>query len=244
MVELEHNGKVSARKLHKWLEAKQDFTTWWKYKVEQADLVENKDFNSHKYVEVRKEGNRSVKRTFQDYHLTKESALDLCMMEGTKRGKQVRDLLRENFEQRQDGKLIAIDEIAELSKYVALMFYDKPRKMALDKHFVTHNDKYTFHSNRARILGYDTKTLTIELAKINKKYKNQEIALMNLDKYELIRKAVIDLFVGLGKSEKYATNLGEAAKAIAKESGHTFGIWDDKMFRVTPSVKKNIQLIN
>lgn len=82
MVELEGNNKVSARKLHKWLESKKDFTTWWKYKIDQADLKERIDFNFHKFVEVQKEGNRSVKRTFQDYHLTKDSALDLCMMEG------------------------------------------------------------------------------------------------------------------------------------------------------------------
>jgi hypothetical protein len=50
--------------------------------------------------------------------------------------------------------------------------------------------------------------------------------LFKLDKYEIIRMAVIDLFVALGKPKEYAKDMGDLAKAFAREM--KVEIWDDR----------------
>jgi hypothetical protein len=47
-----------------------------------------------------------------------------------------------------------------------------------------------------------------------------------VDKYEMVRTAVVDLFMSLGKSADYARSLGDLAKAFAKEMN--VEIFDDR----------------
>ena len=43
---------INARELHKWLESKQDFSTWIKRRIKQCNFIENVDFVSlHQKVE-------------------------------------------------------------------------------------------------------------------------------------------------------------------------------------------------
>ena len=56
--------------------------------------------------------------------------------------------------------------------------------------------------------------------------KSQRQMLMQVDKYEMVRTAVIDLFMGLGKPEQYAQSLGNLAKAFARELN--VEIFDDR----------------
>ena len=65
MIELESNGMVSARKLHKWLGSKRKFINWWEHKVESAFLKKSHDYIvGNKFV-------TSFNRSYDDYHLTK-----------------------------------------------------------------------------------------------------------------------------------------------------------------------------
>lgn len=81
---------------------------------------------------------------------------------------------------------------------------------------------------RANLLGYSTNDLKKALKSAGQKVagKSQRQMLMNLDKYEMVRTAVIDLFMALGKSEAYAKNIGDLAKAFAKEMN--VEIFDDR----------------
>ena len=70
----------------------------------------------------------------------------------------------------------------------------------------------------------------------------QRQMLMQVDKYEMVRTAVIDLFMALGKTERYAKNLGNLAKAFARELN--VEIFDD---RDTPPAfipRLNPELVN
>jgi len=49
------------------------------------------------------------------------------------------------------------------------------------------------------------------------KGKNMRQMLIKTDKYEMIRMAVIDLFLALGNSEGYAKDMGDLAKIFANE---------------------------
>ena len=84
----ENNGKraVSARELHKFLESKQDFSTWIKNRIEKYDLVENVDYEVfHNFME-----NPNGGRPLIEYALTIEAAKELSMVEGNERGKMAR----------------------------------------------------------------------------------------------------------------------------------------------------------
>jgi phage anti-repressor protein len=81
---------------------------------------------------------------------------------------------------------------------------------------------------RSRLLGYSPDELRQKAEKSGKpaKGKSQRQLLMALDKYEMVRTAVIDLFMGMGKSERYARNLGDLAKIFARELN--VDIFDDR----------------
>ena len=81
---------------------------------------------------------------------------------------------------------------------------------------------------RAELLGYSTEKLREAMQQLGKKAegKSQRQMLMQVDKYEMVRTAVIDLFMGLGKPEQYAQSLGNLAKAFARELN--VEIFDDR----------------
>jgi hypothetical protein len=75
--------------------------------------------------------------------------------------------------------------------------------------------------------------------------KSTRKLLMKTDKYEMIRTGVIDLFMALGKSDRFARNLGDLAKLFAKEL-HV-DIFDDRgtmpVFapQVNPEIVKQVK---
>ncbi len=70
---------------------------------------------------------------------------------------------------------------------------------------------------RAKIFGYTAKQLKSALKELGVKYQSQRQALMRLDKYELIRIGVTEMFIVMGKSHAYAKNVGNIAKDIAMQ---------------------------
>lgn len=81
---------------------------------------------------------------------------------------------------------------------------------------------------RAEILGYSVDMLRERLRVSGEKVagKNRKALLLRMDKYEIIRTAVIDLFMAMGKSESYARILGDLAKTFAQEMN--VEIYDDR----------------
>lgn len=80
---------VSARELYDFLGVQAQFTDWCKRMFEYG-FEENKDFNLHKFEEVRKEGNRMVKREIVDYVLTIDTAKEISMLQRSEKGKAAR----------------------------------------------------------------------------------------------------------------------------------------------------------
>jgi len=72
---------------------------------------------------------------------------------------------------------------------------------------------------RAGLLGYSVETLQAKMTEIGQAYKGKNLRqmLLKVDKYEVVRMAVVELFVALGNSEDYARNMGDLAKVFAKE---------------------------
>lgn len=84
----ENNGKkaVNARALHSFLEAKRDFSTWIKDRIDKYDFVENQDFVVFpNFGENPKGGRPQI-----EYALSIGMAKELSMVEGNEKGKQAR----------------------------------------------------------------------------------------------------------------------------------------------------------
>jgi anti-repressor protein len=85
----EQNGKkaVNARELHAFLESRQDFSNWIKYRIVQYDFVENVDYVLlDKFIEQKGRGGHNR----VEYALTVNMAKELSMVEGNEKGKQAR----------------------------------------------------------------------------------------------------------------------------------------------------------
>lgn len=77
---------VNARELHKFLESRQDFSTWIKSRVEQYGFEENVDYLIHKFMEQLPSGAKQK----IDYHITIDMAKELAMVERNDKGREVR----------------------------------------------------------------------------------------------------------------------------------------------------------
>ena len=80
----EENGEqlVSARELHEFLESKQEFTNWFKNRIEKYGFLENEDFMTI----LSKSGGRPQ----TNYILKIDMAKELSMVEGNEKGSQAR----------------------------------------------------------------------------------------------------------------------------------------------------------
>lgn len=81
---------------------------------------------------------------------------------------------------------------------------------------------------RAEVLGYSAEELRDKLRRKGKRVsgKTQRQMLATIDKYELIRAGIIDLFMSMGKTATYARNMGDVAKTLAKEM--SIDVCDDR----------------
>ena len=80
---------VSARDLHDALEVKTAFKDWFPRMCEYG-FNEGADFNMLKNERVQFEGNREVKRELTDYQISIDMAKEICMIQRTEKGKEVR----------------------------------------------------------------------------------------------------------------------------------------------------------
>ena len=84
----EQDGKraVNARDLHAFLESKQEFATWIKFRIQQYDFVENEDYV--RLTNLSSEGRGGQNKV--EYALTLNMAKELSMVEGNAKGKEAR----------------------------------------------------------------------------------------------------------------------------------------------------------
>lgn len=83
MVEIKENGKVSARKLHDFLDSKQKFANWINNYIKDFDFEEGKDFI---IILLKSTGGRPIK----EYDITVDMAKELSMLARNEKGKQAR----------------------------------------------------------------------------------------------------------------------------------------------------------
>lgn len=120
-------------------------------------------------------------------------------------------------------KLFTKDQVLavlELTKVMGLVSCQKSVEAKLQQdRFSNPTQHREWWRYRAGLLGYSAKTLQEKMSEIGQAYKGKNLRqmLLKLDKYEIIRMAVVELFVSLGNSADYARNMGDLAKVFAKE---------------------------
>lgn len=88
----EDTQMMSARELHESLNIGTDFRHWIVRMIEYG-FTEGEDFNVVKNDRVQIEGEREVKREVTDYDISMDMAKQICMIQRTPEGKQVRQYL-------------------------------------------------------------------------------------------------------------------------------------------------------
>lgn len=112
---------VNARELHRWLESKQDFSTWIKKRIKQCKFVENIDFTSlHKKVEREIGASTRI-----EYLISFDMAKHLSMLEKTEKGHLVRMYF---IEQEKIARKLSNELMTQFNQ--ALLEYEKFTELA------------------------------------------------------------------------------------------------------------------
>jgi phage anti-repressor protein len=220
MININKNGMVDARQLHSAVEVKTRFAMWFERGIEAIDLKQEKDFFPIL-------GTSTGGRIAKDYDLTKEAAIEMCLISFTQKGKDIRKYLIGLHNQHDAGLAFTtaqIESLMDLSKALTLVSIQKEVE---SKHFEVYNNKYSWYQHRADILGYSAETVMNAMKDVNKKHRTIRESLMQLDANELIRAGAIDFMLAIGKSQEYAVNVGDLCKTMASKMDLGIFIWDD-----------------
>lgn len=213
------NDWILGRDLHLNIESKtKQYNVWVLRAIENADLKDGKDFCTFLYEST---GGRPQK----EYKFTIDAAKEICLLERNEKGKELRRWLINLSNKQETGKLFSPEQISFLIDLTKVMGLFSVQNKVENDHFNFHNNKYDWWDYRAKILGYGTNQLKIEVEKLNRKYKSMKQALILTDRYELVRIGVIDLFIALGKTPEFASNVADLCKDMAKKMD--VPIWDD-----------------
>ena len=168
-----------------------------------------------------------------DYYFSLEFAKLVTLNTKSKSKQKYATFLLNLEEKEEPADPLNIDQVMAVLELAKVMGLVSCQAAAEQKHLETYESRnngsaanwWTF---RSKMLGYSADKLKEQMKRIGKNAtgKSQRQMLMQVDKYEMVRTAVIDLFMAMGKSEQYAKNLGKLAKAFAKELN--VEIFDDR----------------
>lgn len=161
---------------------------------------------------------------FKDYYLSVELAKLITLNSRSKlKQKYARILLEAEREEERVDELTKeqVETVLDLTKAMSRLSCQEASEQ---RHLAVYEQRNggtaaNWWKYRASILGYSPEKLKREFEKIGKelKGKTQRQMLLQIDRYELIRTGIIDLFLGMGKSAEYARTMGDLAKRFASE---------------------------
>ncbi len=215
-----------------------------------TDVYEFKD-GIRKPLKMQDFANRNVKESsiVKDYYLSVELAKLITLNSKSKVKQKYAKYLFSLEDQVDNGELLTKEQVMnvlELAKAMGMVSCQEAAEKSHLKVYETRNggSGSNWWKHRAEVMGYSVEKLRRKLEQMGKNVrgKTQRQMLMQVDKYEMVRTGVIDLFMAMGKSERYARNLGDLAKAIAKELN--MEIFDDRREASLFSPHANDQLVN
>jgi phage anti-repressor protein len=211
---------ISAKELYDQLGIKRDYSSWIKQSIERAGLETDKDFTPFKVK-------TPLGRPLIDYLLKRDAALTIIVMSGGQFAKDLRKQVIELYNQHDTGLAFTASQVEALMDLSRAMTLVSIQKNVERQHFDVYNDKYSWYEYRAALLGYKTTDLIEGMRLVNKKHSTIRESLIHLDANELIRTGVIDFMIVMGKTQEYATNVGNLCKSMAQKMKLGNIIWDD-----------------
>jgi phage anti-repressor protein len=191
----------------------------------------------------------SKESALDDYYLTVELAKLITLNSNSKVKQKYATWLLDLEDQVENAELLTTEQVLAVLELAKVMGLVSCQTACEQKHLETYEERNggraaNWWSFRSGVLGYSSDKLKDALKKLGKKPegKSQRQMLMYLDKYEMVRTAVIDLFMALGKPERYAKNLGNLAKVFARELD--VEIFDDRHASPAFMPKLNTELVN
>ncbi len=168
-----------------------------------------------------------------DYYFSIEFAKLVALKSNSKYKQKYAAFLLNLEDKAEENDLLNVDQVIAVLELAKVMGLVSCQASAEQKHLETYEQRnngsaanwWNFRSN---VLGYSSDQLRQSMQRMGKSAsgKSQRQMLMQVDKYEMVRTAVIDLFMAMGKTEQYAKNLGRLAKVFAEELN--VEIFDDR----------------
>ena len=182
-----------------------------------------------------------------DYYLSVELAKMITLNSKSKKKQKYAKRLLSLEDKVENAELLTKDQVLtvlELSKVMGMVSVQAATEQ---KHLQVYESRNNGQSKnwwpfRGQVIGYTADDLRKKIKALGKnaKGKTQRQMLMQVDKYEMVRTAVIDLFMSMGKSERDARNLGDLAKEFAQEL--SVEIFDDRKAPTCFAPKYNMDL--
>ena len=204
---------VWASDLHRGLQIGTKLNTWMPRMIDYG-FEDGKDFiRRHKTVTTVNNMNKDS----YDWALTLDMAKHIAMVQRTPLGKQMRQYLLGLDKKVNDGSLLNQKQIMALCDICSVMGYFSVQEFFEKEHYelLFKQSGNRWWEERARLFGYTAKEMQEALTAMGIKYKNRRQAIQKLDKMDLIRIGVFDLFRSMGKDRAYAMNVSNTARGLA-----------------------------
>ncbi len=171
---------------------------------------------------------------FDDYYISVELAKKITLNSSSKKKHKYAKHLLSLEDQVENAELLTKEQVMavlELSKVMGMTSCQKASEEAHLRTYELRNggNAANWWNFRSRMFGYSGDSLRKKVEGMGKSAKGKTIRQLLAqadDKYEMVRTGVVDLFMSLGKSERYARNIGDLAKEFAKELN--VEIYDDQ----------------
>jgi phage anti-repressor protein len=229
MLEINKNGHVYGREIHKNINSKtKDFSIWVSRAIEYADLKKGTDYF------VSKESTKG--RAKMIYEFTLQSAKEIALLERNEKGRKIRRWLIGLADAKESFELLTVEQSVFAFKVINAMKYVDNQKQAYKNHqekFVLENNHpyvfAEFAKYRASIVGWNRENVEKALDEFLSRNENIGInrkkaqkrpmpeKLSIIDPNEAIRVAVLDILYAKGKGGDVAQNFAKMCKKMAQQ---------------------------
>ncbi|MCB0640559.1 MAG: hypothetical protein KDC44_02930 [Phaeodactylibacter sp.] len=180
-------------------------------------------------------------KILDEYYLSLEFAKLICLHSKSKSKLKYAKWLSSMEDELVIANLLSKEQVLAVLDLTKAMGLVSCQLAAEQHHLQTYTDRNGGRASnwwrfRSKVLGYSSEELREQYEMLGKsaKGKSQRQMLLQLDKYEMIRTGVIDMFMAMGKPEAYAKSLGDLAKQFAAELD--VELIDDRLTPNTPSI--------
>lgn len=188
-------------------------------------------------------------KLIDDYYLSIELAKLVTLNSKSKVKTKYANFLSQWDNPKETTGMLTTEQVLAVMELAKVMGLVSCQAASEQKHLETYEERNggsaaNWWNFRSQLLGYSTEELKETLQRLGKSSsgKSRRQLLMHVDKYEMVRTAVIDLFMALGKSEEYARTLGDLAKVFARELN--VEIFDDRDAPAAFTPQLNTELAN